>query len=709
MGESDGGVLLDVKLNPDDPAKEFDRLTKKAVGLEDKLAQAKQALALATNEASQLAVQLDTAKAKQAEMEASGTATADQLKLQAETVASLQSQYNAADREAERMTVAVEKTNTELTATKTRAAQVAQEMGKGGSALGQIGIYAEKVENRLKRLATRVMVFSVFTQGLRSLRSWFADVIKTDKDAVAAIAQLKGALLTLIQPLVGVVIPAFTTFVQVLAQVVGALATVTAAIFGTSLEESAEAAENLNDEKKALDGVSASAKKAGKSMASFDEINKLGGDTAGAGSGGSSKSTEIEPDFSFLDGASDRLKELADLVLLVGLGIASWKMSDTFAGGLKTFLGLLLAIQGATLLAQNIWDAWENGFTLSNLIGAVTGAIGVVLGLQLAFGDVGGAAGLLVSGLMILITAIKDVFENGLTLENGLAAVVGVLMTCWGIGKLVGASFSTIAAAAVVVATGLAMLVLAFQDAIANGWNLENTLTAVAGIILTGLGISLLVGSWIPALIAGILALLLAITTLTGNGEELIENLKLVFSGLIDFVTGVFTGDWDRAWNGVKNVFAGLWNSIIILLESAINLIIKGLNWLISKINGISFEVPDWVPGVGGKSIGPNIPTISNVQLPRLATGAVIPANREFAAILGDQTYGNNLEAPEGLIRQIVREESGGNYTGILQQILAAIKEGRVMVVDETVFAQLVSSSSDSEKFRRGDPMVTVH
>lgn len=646
MGESDGGVLLDVKLNPDDPAKEFDRLTQKAVGLEDKLAQAKQALALATNEASQLAVQLDTAKAKQAEMEASGTATADQLKLQAETVASLQSQYNAADREAERMAVAVEKTNTELTATKTRAAQVAQEMGKGGSALGQMGIYAEKVENRLKRLATRVMVFSVFTQGLRSLRSWFADVIKTDKDAVAAIAQLKGALLTLIQPLVGVVIPAFTTFVQVLAQVVGALATVTAAIFGTSLEESAEAAENLNDEKKALDGVSASAKKAGKSMASFDEINKLGSDTAGAGSGGGSKSTEIEPDFSFLDGASDRLKELANLVLLVGLGIASWKMSDTFSGGLKTFLGLLLAIQGATLLAQNIWDAWENGFTLSNLIGAVTGAIGVVLGLQLAFGDVGGAAGLLVSGLMILITAIKDVFENGLTLENGLAAVVGVLMTCWGIGKLVGASFSTIAAAAVVVATGLAMLVLAFQDAIANGWNLENTLTAVAGIILTGLGISLLVGSWIPALIAGILALLLAITTLTGNGEELIENLKLVFSGLIDFVTGVFTGDWDRAWNGVKNVFAGLWNSIIILLESAINLIIKGLNWLISKINGISFEVPDWVPGVGGKSIGPNIPTISNVQLPRLATGAVIPPNREFMAVLGDQKSGTNIEAP---------------------------------------------------------------
>ena len=66
MGESDGGVLLDVKLNPEDPAKEFDRLSKKAVGLEDKLTQAKNALALATNEASMLGARLDEAKAAQA-------------------------------------------------------------------------------------------------------------------------------------------------------------------------------------------------------------------------------------------------------------------------------------------------------------------------------------------------------------------------------------------------------------------------------------------------------------------------------------------------------------------------------------------------------------------------------------------------------------------------------------------------------------------
>ena len=75
----------------------------------------------------------------------------------------------------------------------------------------------------------------------------------------------------------------------------------------------------------------------------------------------------------------------------------------------------------------------------------------------------------------------------------------------------------------------------------------------------------------------------------------------------------------------------------------------------------ISFDVPSWVPFVGGKSIGVNISYISENVLPRLAKGAVIPANDEFLAVLGDQTHGNNIEAPEGLIRKIVREESGGS------------------------------------------------
>lgn len=170
-----------------------------------------------------------------------------------------------------------------------------------------------------------------------------------------------------------------------------------------------------------------------------------------------------------------------------------------------------------------------------------------------------------------------------------------------------------------------------------------------------------------------------------------VELFESIFNDFTTFVEGVFTGDWKKAWEGVAGIFKDVWNGIVSTLEGAVNLIIRGLNWLISQMNKISFTVPDWVPGVGGKSVGISIPSISTVQIPRLAQGAVIPPNREFMAVLGDQRSGYNLEAPEDLIRQIVREESGGGSAELVQllrAILSAVKEGHVIMVDKAVLGR---------------------
>ena len=90
--------------------------------------------------------------------------------------------------------------------------------------------------------------------------------------------------------------------------------------------------------------------------------------------------------------------------------------------------------------------------------------------------------------------------------------------------------------------------------------------------------------------------------------------------------------------------------------------------------------VPEWVTELTGMtSFGFNIPNLSQISVPRLATGAVIPPNAEFLAMLGDQKHGNNIEAPEALIRQIVREESGGgnivvNARGTMGQLIRLLK-----------------------------------
>ena len=94
------------------------------------------------------------------------------------------------------------------------------------------------------------------------------------------------------------------------------------------------------------------------------------------------------------------------------------------------------------------------------------------------------------------------------------------------------------------------------------------------------------------------------------------------------------------------------------------------------------------------------IPNLKSPSIPRLATGAVIPPNGEFLAVLGDQRSGRNLEAPEGLIRKIVREESGNSETvALLRELVSAVREGKVLMVDRQVLGKIVNKSQ-SDSFR---------
>lgn len=123
---------------------------------------------------------------------------------------------------------------------------------------------------------------------------------------------------------------------------------------------------------------------------------------------------------------------------------------------------------------------------------------------------------------------------------------------------------------------------------------------------------------------------------------------------------------WSPFKQGLKdfgNFFIKIINGMISGFEGFVNFLISGINKIIDGFNEISFSVPDWVPGIGGKTWGFNLNNVQSVNLgrvPMLATGAVIPPNQEFLAVLGDQKGGRNLEAPEGLIRQIMREELAG-------------------------------------------------
>lgn len=725
---ADGRIVVQAEVDAKNAQKELDKLTAKIEKMEADLKKN-------TGEQSGLKSQLDAAKesAKQAEnalkslraeserlrqitsgeVSASPDAYITAYGRQTEVAAQIKEQeailkeqdkiVESLDGKYAKITDKVIAQTSALDAAKQKAGELTEQITSASGATERMETAAKKVSDsmntfskRVSGLFKRVLVFSLITRALQSLRTWLGKTIMQNEEARAAVARLKAAFLTLAQPILQVVIPVFVKLVNILTQVVTAIAKFFGMLSGKSWSSQKSAAQGLNDEQKALEGVGAAAKDASKSMASFDEINQLTDNTAsGAGGGGGAASTEIAPDFSNLDMAEDKLHDILGLVGAIAAGLLAWKIASLFTNDLSKIWGIALAVAGAFALVYFWLDAWNNGIDLQNFLGMLAGLAALAVGLAIAFGPI----------------------------AAGIALVVG----------------------------GLAMLVVGIKDVIENGFNLVNTLTIIAGLLAAGIGISLLTGSWIPLLIAGFLAALVALVSFTGHGEELIQglkniidgfgkffkgvftgdmklavegikqiwegmkqtwnaivnsikdawnmfitwlqskspllasifqtygkfvsdvykNIKDILKGVIDFIVGVFTGDWTKAWQGVTEIFRGIWNNIVAIIESAINFIIDGINLLISALNTIHFEIPDWVPLIGGKSFGISIPLVSQVALPRLAEGAVIPPNREFMAVLGDQKSGTNIETPlETMVqafKQAMNESGGRSQTIILQ------------------------------------------
>lgn len=160
--------------------------------------------------------------------------------------------------------------------------------------------------------------------------------------------------------------------------------------------------------------------------------------------------------------------------------------------------------------------------------------------------------------------------------------------------------------------------------------------------------------------------------------SDVVGGIFEVLSGLIDFLTGVFTGDWKLALDGVKEIFRGAWNGIVGLLERAVNFIIAGLNRLISALNILHIDVPS-TPWTDAFTIGFDIPSFEEIRLPRLANGAVIPPNQQFAAILGDQRSGMNVEAPLATIEKAVENAMSRMGGGDIRITVESILDGKVI------------------------------
>ena len=331
-------------------------------------------------------------------------------------------------------------------------------------------------------------------------------------------------------------------------------------------------------------------------------------------------------------------------------------------------IGLGMIIAGAGVLAVSAVQIAANqiggdiGDMLHGIVAIASGFLLAIGLIMLISGQISPLSiGLVVSGAVGLATeialypdAVKEALQGWvggvLAIISGALLVVGVVLCVCGI--VTPLSIGMIVVGAVGLVAELALNWNYVTEQVTNFFQKNAGLIVgvsialiVLGIILlfTGVGIPLAIGLIVAG--GGALAATVAL-----NWNFIVDKVKEVWGKVKEFwnthIAPIFTAEW---W---KNLGKKVMNGLIAGFEAGINGIIgmfeKMINWIVNGLNKIKFDVPDWVPGIGGKTFGFNLQQVKfgRVSIPRLAQGAVIPPNREFIAVLGDQKQGTNIEAP---------------------------------------------------------------
>lgn len=167
---------------------------------------------------------------------------------------------------------------------------------------------------------------------------------------------------------------------------------------------------------------------------------------------------------------------------------------------------------------------------------------------------------------------------------------------------------------------------------------------------------------------------------------DIINGLITSFKGIVQFLKGVFTGDLDMALTGIKNIFKGAFDSLVAVVKTPINLIIdvlnglvsgvtSGINTVIRAVNKLSFDVPDWVPGIGGEKFGFDLKEVTPPRIPKLAQGGYVKPNTPQLAMIGDNRHQGEVVAPEDKLSELLQKAVSASAGGCDREILVVLRE----------------------------------
>ena len=673
---ADGEVIFSTSFENSKLQKELDRTIKEINSLEEKIAKLGAKKVPLEERLKTIKQELYEAREVLADMQASpaGTYGKADISEQSSRVRALQSEYNRVSGAVEKINDDLQSSEIELDAAKEKAGALYDKMGraaKGAQNFSEASKMAEKrilnISKRLKSLAASALFFSAITAALTALRKQTAAVVSSNADASAAIARLKGALLTLAAPIVQDVIPALTWLMNLLSAIVTEIMTIAAILTGRSRKSMEDAAKGFYEEADAISTTGAAAKKASRQLASFDEINRLTSDSSGGGG-----VSAIRPDFDLdanpmLEKLSGLFEKINDIFRTIRAGMdividdLKWSFDNKSIPRSKaSWLTTMTALLGATLGAS------FGGFT-----GAVIGlALGAMIGLYITGFD-------------------PEYWKNEMGAKEMWSVVIAGL-----IGAVLGSAFAGIVGAGVGFSLGavLGLFLVDFAQEEQGGVpellrELMVVLCSLIGIVI-GTKVAPGIGTVIGLAVG--LAIGLFLSELSKDPNDRSETLqKIGREILIAFLAGAF--GVALAALGVVSGGAALVVSLAIGL--ILHLFVKDVDD--SGVKNYGSKVSLVNPSFTGNVSPQRAPTYN---VPALARGAVIPPNREFLAVLGDQRSGNNYEVPDAKLRQLLREE------------LSALggKNEAVLVLDRDVLGRVVYQLNKAEGNRIGVSLTGV-
>lgn len=456
---------------------------------------------------------------------------------------------------------------------------------------------------------------SALVEGFKNLAQ-FNDGVNPINTALSnlksALTQLKNSFAVAFAPILTVVEPILTRLISLLSTAMNYVGQFFAALTGAStFTKAIKVQENYA---KSLNGTAAAAKKAKGSLASIDELNNQSKQDNSGVSGTVSPNDmfEVAPIESKIAGLASKLKSILDPIKE---SIQKWFKNVDFQPLIDSFEKLKIAIEP---LVDNIGDGLL--WLLENVLEPL-GSFTIEDALPAFFNLLASAVEACNKAFEVISPYLEEIWNE---VFAPFAAFLGE--TFVGILNDVSEFFSD-----------MGDMFVEKSEEIGTIFEFLKTVLNLVS-IKWKICIQAMAGQLKPFL------------TMVKN---IISHVIDILSGWIKFITGVFTGNWKQAWEGVKDVLKGILNVIIDIVEGSINRIIGALN-------AISFDIPDFVLGIGGKHVGFNI---NPVSLPRLASGTVVPRqSREFTAILGDNNRETEVVSPLSTMKQAMVEalqESG--------------------------------------------------